>query len=291
MNPVRFAIVLFLLALASRADALDTVFTYQGFLEDGGQPANGPYDLQFRLLNSVDTQIGPIIEHLGTPVVRGVFTVPLDFGTQFTGASRSLEIAVRPGGSADPYIVLAPNTPITTVPHAQIASVAETADIASDVTDNAIDEIDINTSAVSARNIASSAVGSSELAADAVTASEIAAGAVGASEIASGAVGTAELANNAVSMAKMLGNYNENYPLSASLGAFSCVDFEVTFGGDVQANDFPLLALEAGSVLPNNMSAVALRVPSDNVVEVRICNAANVTRAFSGLQFKLLTFR
>ena len=283
MSVVRFALIVLLLALSSRANALDTEFTYQGFLEDGSQPANGEYDLQFRLLDDADVEVGGPIEHLVTPVVRGVFTVPLDFGNVFDGLPRRLEIGVRPGGSADAYTVLTPDTPITTVPYAQMASVAiaaETATVADDVVDNAIHEVDIDTSAVSSRNIASSAVGNSELAADAVT----------ASKIASGAVGNEELASNAVSLAKVRGAF-VNGTLTRTEPANSCTDFDVTFGGDVKAGDFPLLAFQAWSSLPDDMSITALRVPADNLVEIRVCNSAGVPRGFAGLQVLLITLR
>ena len=307
---VRFAFVLLLLSLASKADALETVFTYQGFLEDGSQPADGDYDLQFRLLNAVDVQVGATIEHADTPVVRGVFTVPLDFGAQFDGTIRRLEIGVRPGDSADPYTVLVPNTPVTTVPYAQVASVAEMADIAADVVANAIDEVDIATDAVTSRTIAANAVGSAEIAANAVTSSEIANYSVGSAElatyavteskIAAGAVGShaleasavtgSKIATDAVSMAKMLGHFGSG-TLSRTEPANSCTDFDVSFGGDVNAGDFPLLAFQAGASLPEDMSITALRVPADNVVEVRICNSANVSRGFTGLQVLLITLR
>ncbi|MEM7755319.1 MAG: hypothetical protein AAF297_06755 [Planctomycetota bacterium] len=35
--------------LTSSAQLIDDTFTYQGVLEDAGQPANGAYDLQFQL--------------------------------------------------------------------------------------------------------------------------------------------------------------------------------------------------------------------------------------------------
>jgi hypothetical protein len=40
-----------------------TAFTYQGFLRDNGQPANGNYDLRFALFDSANggNQIGSIV--------------------------------------------------------------------------------------------------------------------------------------------------------------------------------------------------------------------------------------
>ena len=44
-----FSIVLVALCVASSAQAQSSAFTYQGKLTDGGNPANGDYDLQFAL--------------------------------------------------------------------------------------------------------------------------------------------------------------------------------------------------------------------------------------------------
>src|SRR5258705_13494715 len=78
-------------------------FTYQGRLNDGGTPANGNYDLQIALFDSADgnTQIGQTQSVPNVPVSAGVFTVTLDFGASaFPGASRFLEISMRPSGAS-----------------------------------------------------------------------------------------------------------------------------------------------------------------------------------------------
>ena len=78
-----------------------TAFTYQGQLKDAGVPANGTYDLQFKLWDAATAggQVGTTNTLVNTPVASGLFTVSLDFGAQFTGSRRWLEIGVRPGGS------------------------------------------------------------------------------------------------------------------------------------------------------------------------------------------------
>ena len=74
---------------ASTAFAQTTSFTYQGRLTDGGTAANGNYDLQFALFDSLSggAQVGST-QTLNTVAVSiGVFTVSLDFGANaFTGA-------------------------------------------------------------------------------------------------------------------------------------------------------------------------------------------------------------
>src|SRR5207247_8347168 len=59
-----------------------TSFTYQGKLTDGGNPANGNYDLQFALFDNGagGTQIGSTLTRSGVAVNGGVFSVQLDFG-------------------------------------------------------------------------------------------------------------------------------------------------------------------------------------------------------------------
>src|SRR6266487_3576921 len=90
-------LLIFICASSVRAQQT-TAFTYQGKLTDGGNPANGNYDLQFALFDSAagGTQIGSTLTRSSVAVSGGVFTVQLDFGVSaFPGANRFLEIGVR----------------------------------------------------------------------------------------------------------------------------------------------------------------------------------------------------
>lgn len=95
-----------------------TAFTYQGRLTEGGSPANGLYDFEFRLLDNTEVQQGSTITIEDKEVVNGLFTVDLDFGQQFTGAERLLAISVRPGDSTDGYTALLPFQRIAPTPYA-----------------------------------------------------------------------------------------------------------------------------------------------------------------------------
>jgi hypothetical protein len=99
-----------------------TAFTYQGFLRDNGQPANGTYDLRFALFDSADggMQIGSVVFVNGVTVADGLFTVEVNFGTMpfNTGARRWIEIGVRPGGSTGGHSLLTPRIELTPVPYA-----------------------------------------------------------------------------------------------------------------------------------------------------------------------------
>jgi hypothetical protein len=112
-----------LLLFASAALAQTTAFTYQGKLTDAGNPANGNFDLQFKLFDTVTVGTGAQqgITLVRNPVTAsaGVFTVTLDFGANvFSGADRYLEIGVRPAGSGSAYTLLAPRQPLTSSPYA-----------------------------------------------------------------------------------------------------------------------------------------------------------------------------
>jgi trimeric autotransporter adhesin len=106
--------------------AQGTVFTYQGRLNDNGNPANGSYDLQFYLRDAAvaGNAVGNTNTLAPVAVSNGVFTVNLDFGAApfATGANRWLEIGVRPNGSIAPYSTLAPRQAITATPYAITAS-------------------------------------------------------------------------------------------------------------------------------------------------------------------------
>jgi hypothetical protein len=112
--------LLSLLGSATVAITQGTAFTYQGQLTDGGQPANGIYDLRFAIYANASggsPVAGPITNSL-VGVTNGLFTVALDFGAGvFTGAERWLEIAVRATG-AGAFTNLSPRQPITPTPYA-----------------------------------------------------------------------------------------------------------------------------------------------------------------------------
>jgi|GEM_PF-716276 len=111
-------------ALFVQASPLGTAFTYQGKLTDGGNPANGSYDLRFALFDAATdgTQIGSTLTNSPLGVTNGLFTITLDFGSGvFNGDVRWLEIGVRPGASTGGFTNLSPRTAITAVPYAILA--------------------------------------------------------------------------------------------------------------------------------------------------------------------------
>jgi len=113
------------------------VFTYQGRLTQGGQPANGTYDLRFTVMDSVTlgNNIAGPITNSSTLVSSGMFTAPLTLpASAFDGSGRWVEIGVRTNGSTNVYTTLFPRQPITWAPYAFFASNAVSAQVAGDLT-------------------------------------------------------------------------------------------------------------------------------------------------------------
>jgi len=108
--------------VASVQAAVGTSFTYQGRLTDGGSPANGTYDFQFKLYDAATSgsQVGSTVTKSSVSVTNGLFTVQLDFGNVFDGTALWLEIAVRPAGSGS-YTPLNPRQALTAAPYSAYA--------------------------------------------------------------------------------------------------------------------------------------------------------------------------
>ena len=76
-----------------------TTVSYQGQLKEAGVPLNGNVDLQFELFDAEveGNPIGSALLFEDVPVVKGLFSVELDFGAAaFTGDARWAQIEVRP---------------------------------------------------------------------------------------------------------------------------------------------------------------------------------------------------
>ncbi len=98
-----------------------TTFTYQGELSESGTPAEGMYEFQVRLLDSIGTQIGTTQTPIAD-VIEGRFTIDLDFGAgAFTADYREIEISVRSVMAGGAFTTLSPNQPLTSTPVAQFA--------------------------------------------------------------------------------------------------------------------------------------------------------------------------
>jgi hypothetical protein len=122
------AYVLLMLAFAAPLSAqtpMDTAFTYQGQLKNAGAAANGLHDLRFRLYDAEagGGQVGPTLCLDDLSVTDGLFTTSLDFGADFDGQKRYLEIDVRPDtglscANLSGYTTLLPRQELTAAPNA-----------------------------------------------------------------------------------------------------------------------------------------------------------------------------
>src|SRR5437660_65424 len=140
------ATVLAFLLAATSAFAQTSSVTYQGRLTDGGAPANGSYDVQFAVFESLSggTQIGSTQTLNTVAVSNGVFTVSLDFGTNsFSGANRFLEISARPSGAGS-LTLLTPRQPVTATPYAVRSANASAADALSSACSGCVQDVQIN---------------------------------------------------------------------------------------------------------------------------------------------------
>ena len=139
-SKVHFTIKLFVVAVlfaylfSATAAAQTTAFSYQGSLKDGANPANGSFQMQFKLFDSLGGagQIGSTITDVLVTISQGTFAVKLDFGTNaLSGANRWLEIAVR-RNSGESYVTLSPREQIASAPYSVRTLSAATADMALD---------------------------------------------------------------------------------------------------------------------------------------------------------------
>jgi formylglycine-generating enzyme required for sulfatase activity len=165
------------------AFAQGTAFTYQGRLNDGANPARGSYDLRFALYDAASggSPQGNALTNHASAVSNGLFTVTLDFGDQFPGAERWLEMGVQTNGGSG-FVTLAPRQPINATPYAVRAG---------------------SLSGMLAASQLTGAISSNNIGAGSITTVMLAAGAVGASRLAGGAVTTGALADGAVTAVKV----------------------------------------------------------------------------------------
>jgi hypothetical protein len=123
--------------------AVPSAFTYQGKLSDGGNSANGLYDMQFKLFddasngNQIPLQSPLTVERANVQVTNGVFTVQLDFGVNhFESSNRYLDISVRHAAANEQYTTLAPRQQILSAPYAIRSNSAFSADFATTATNS-----------------------------------------------------------------------------------------------------------------------------------------------------------
>jgi hypothetical protein len=155
------------LPLPQRAAGVGTSFTYQGQLRLAGVPVDATCGLQFKLYAAAAGgaalgTVGPV----AIALQDGLFTAQLDFGTNFTGADRWLEITADcPGGGG--ATVLQPRQPITAAPYALFANTANA------VSDGSVTSSKILDGTVATDDLGDGAVSSAKIANNTITDSDI----------------------------------------------------------------------------------------------------------------------
>jgi hypothetical protein len=123
-----FALVVVVAFAGQIALAQTTEFVFQGQLQNSSAPASGNHDFEFRLFDAVSggVQVGTTLTRSSVSVANGTFAVKLDFGGQFPGANRFLEIHVRQtGGGA--FTPLTPRQAVSNTPYAVKSLTADNA--------------------------------------------------------------------------------------------------------------------------------------------------------------------
>jgi len=123
MKRIAFVISVALLAGLAHAGGgtQDSTFTYQGRLTDNGSPADGMYEVRFRLWSS---QVGGFVIDEQTMTVQisdGLFSAPLSLGDAISNDDVFLGIGTRQAGMGGAFTELSPRQPVTAAPRASFA--------------------------------------------------------------------------------------------------------------------------------------------------------------------------
>lgn len=183
--------------------------TYQGFLRNSGQPANGTFNMVFRLFAAATggtaLQSFPAAGTVAVTVENGVFSQALTFNmAHFDGNARWLEIAVN-GTTLSPRVALNP-TPYSIFAHRAPWSgllniPAGFADgIDNDTTYTAGAGLQLTGTTFSVANLG---ITNAMLAANSVTSDKITDGTIVAADLANLAITNAKIANGAISDSKI----------------------------------------------------------------------------------------
>jgi hypothetical protein len=127
------SLLLIIFVCCATAAAQTTTITYQGRLNDGANPANGVYEMNFTLFDALTggNQIGATLTNTSIQVNNGVFTAPLNFtaANAFDGSERFIQITVKKPAETN-ATVMTPRQRVTPAPYAVRALKAGTANTA-----------------------------------------------------------------------------------------------------------------------------------------------------------------
>jgi len=208
MGKLRFLLLASMVVLSSLvlAEPIGTAFTYQGFLQQLGSPANGTFDFQFEMFD-VDTDGAALtvpIQMADISVEEGGFTVELDFGASlFSGQQLWLEIGVRDSDDSGAHTILSPRQKLTATPFAVLAAT---------VSAGSINSTSIVDGSVGSAQIENFGVTSIDIDNDAITQSKLASNSVSSAKISDGSITAADVATNQIQR-RVTGVCDPGFPL------------------------------------------------------------------------------
>jgi len=208
------------LAALSTGSCLGQAFTYQGLLQDGGQPANGIFDLSFGLFSAESGGTATATLQVNDlAVTNGVFTAVLDFpASSFIGAPRWIGLSVRPGTATGAFTALTPRQPVTPTPYAIHAGTVNASGLIGQVTDANLSATlstprafthPGNTFTGNGANL--TGLNASQLTTGTLPVERLALGSISSALLADGAVGSPQIANGSITaqdLAPTIGLWN-----------------------------------------------------------------------------------
>ena len=157
-------LALLLCLITAWSQSLNSTTTFQGTLNLDGAPANGTFDILYRVVSTAgadgDGAGGPTRTNRAVQVNQGLFTTEIEIPTDASGwPQRFLDLQIKPSGAGE-FQSLAPRLPITPVPAALVADTARA----------------VSAGAVTAEALGSNAVTTTGIADGAVTAAKVESG-------------------------------------------------------------------------------------------------------------------
>jgi len=259
-----------------------SAFTYQGNLQDGGQPANANYDMQFSLWTAPvgGARVAGPVQVLNVTVSNGMFTVQVDFGGQVLMCEADwLEIEVKPAGNPPPYTLLVPRQELTPTPFAICAQTVPWSGIMG-IPGGFADGVDDDTTYSAGSglellgttfSIASGGVTSTMLSDNSVTTAKISAGSVTNAKLAAAAVDTNNLVDGAVTNAKLAGGAVTEAKIANNAVTFGKLADGAVISSKIAADAVTGTKLADGSV--STASLLSLSVTTEKLANSVVTNA------------------
>lgn len=154
MNIYLSIILIFLSSLAYCVPQT-TEFTFQGELISGGSPANGEFDVNFRVYDAQNggSEVATVEFKDNLMINNGLIQTDLDYGDMpFAGEAVWIQVEIRPGDENGAFEVLSPRQKVTITPYAiQSMFVADGGITASSIANNAVGSSAVNSNEIQLR--------------------------------------------------------------------------------------------------------------------------------------------